>query len=273
MTYGSSVIKQKGESQNACFKKNKASHICRKTNISYTLICIRTYEYYLRGQYPFTFMSKYCNHSGKKEPGKYSQTIYCLHYCTLYAMRFILNWETSATDNSDCIDKDLLDELRKLKPELDFSNIEEQFIQKLHLISDTLIAYNCFLKVYIIQKKVRLFDLINQKKNTLKSQLTSCVSHSHLLIVRRLNEMYKRRDYIPIDILVDCPVTHGHYDNYYFSASPKPAFIIHNKIQKKIRNADAKVSKIVPKETNQCHYCNLFFESKHRHWVKSVLNR
>ena len=81
------------------------------------------YEYYLRGQYPFTFMSKYCNHSGKKEPGKYSQTIYCLYYCTLYAMRFILNGETSATDNCDCIDKDLLDELRKLKPGLDFSNI------------------------------------------------------------------------------------------------------------------------------------------------------
>ena len=38
-------------------------------------------------------------------------------------MRFILNGETSATDNSDCIDKDLLDELRKLKPGLDFSNI------------------------------------------------------------------------------------------------------------------------------------------------------
>ena len=33
-----SVIKQKGESQNGCFKKNKASQILRKTRISYLLI-------------------------------------------------------------------------------------------------------------------------------------------------------------------------------------------------------------------------------------------
>ena len=28
------------------------------------------------------------NSQEKKEPGKYSQTIDCLYYCTLYAMRF-----------------------------------------------------------------------------------------------------------------------------------------------------------------------------------------
>ena len=39
----SSLISQLGESQNGCFKKKKARHIFRKTNISYPLIRTRTY--------------------------------------------------------------------------------------------------------------------------------------------------------------------------------------------------------------------------------------
>ena len=38
----SSVIRQKGELQNGCYKKNKASQIFRKTNISYVVISTRT---------------------------------------------------------------------------------------------------------------------------------------------------------------------------------------------------------------------------------------
>ena len=34
-------------------------------------------------------------------------------------MRFILTRETSVTDNFNCMNKDLLNELYKLKPELD----------------------------------------------------------------------------------------------------------------------------------------------------------
>ena len=41
----SSVIRQKGESQNGCFKKNKARQIFRKTNISYPQIRTRTCAY------------------------------------------------------------------------------------------------------------------------------------------------------------------------------------------------------------------------------------
>ena len=57
-----------------------------------------------------------------------------------------------------------------------------------------------------------------------------------MFIVRALtdlNDMYKRRDYTSIYIFVDYSVTHGHYDNYYFSTSPKSAFIVHNEIQEK----------------------------------------
>ena len=39
----SSVIRQNGESQDGCFKKTNCSQIFRKTNISYPLICTRTY--------------------------------------------------------------------------------------------------------------------------------------------------------------------------------------------------------------------------------------
>ena len=38
------IIRQKGESQNGCFKKNKARQIFRKTNISYPLIRTHTWE-------------------------------------------------------------------------------------------------------------------------------------------------------------------------------------------------------------------------------------
>ena len=41
----SSVIRQKGESQNGCFQKTKARQIFRKTNISYPLIRTRASAY------------------------------------------------------------------------------------------------------------------------------------------------------------------------------------------------------------------------------------
>ena len=44
-TYKSSVIRQKGESQNGCFKKDKARQNFRKTNISYPLTRTRTCAY------------------------------------------------------------------------------------------------------------------------------------------------------------------------------------------------------------------------------------
>ena len=143
-------------------------------------------------------------------------------------MRFILIGETSASDNFNCINKDLLNELRELKPQLDFSVIEEQFIQKLHLINNAVIAYNYVLKVFVIQKRFCLFDLINQEKTTRKL----CISQQFngMFIVRALNDMYKRRNYTPIYIFVDWPVTHGHYDNYYFSTCLKSAFIAHNEL-------------------------------------------
>ena len=122
-------------------------------------------------------------------------------------MRFVLIGETSASDNFDCINKDLLNELRKLKPQLDFSIIEEQFIQKLHLINNVLIAYNYVLKVYVIQKRFCLFDLINQEKTTRK--LCESQQFNGMFIVRALNDMYKRRNYTPIYIskLMDIMIT------------------------------------------------------------------
>ena len=44
VTIISSVIRQKGESQNGCFKKDKACQIFRKTNISYPLIRTCAYQ-------------------------------------------------------------------------------------------------------------------------------------------------------------------------------------------------------------------------------------
>ena len=40
-----SLIRKTGESQNGCFKKNKARQVFRKKNISYLLIRTRTCEY------------------------------------------------------------------------------------------------------------------------------------------------------------------------------------------------------------------------------------
>ena len=43
--FNSSVIRQKGESQNGCFKKTKHVKFFEKTNISYPLICTSTYVF------------------------------------------------------------------------------------------------------------------------------------------------------------------------------------------------------------------------------------
>ena len=48
-----------------------------------------------------------------------------------------------------------------------------------------------------------------------------------MYVVRVLNETIRRKNLTPLYIFVDCPVSHYHRDNYYFSISPKFAFGAH----------------------------------------------
>ena len=63
-----------------------------------------------------------------------------------------------------------------------------------------------------------------------------------MYVVRALNDMHRRKDFVPIYIFVDCPVTHEHSENHYFSTCTKSAFIAHHEskgkrlLEKKLTN-------------------------------------
>ena len=109
------------------------------------------------------------------------------------------------------------------------------------MINDTLIPYGFFLKVYVIQKKIRILNLADQQKCTTKTESTSCVSKQFngMHVVRALNENSRRKDFTPLYIFIDCPVSKKYCDNYYFSSNPKSAFVAHydqrNKFNKHIK--------------------------------------
>ena len=92
----------------------------------------------------------------------------------------------------------------------------------------------------------------NQEKLTRKAKLISCVSNlfNGMYIVRAMNEDTRRKNYIPIYIVIDCAVSIEHFDNFYFSARPQRAFVMHCELA----NKNTKI-----KETFQCHFCDIFF--------------
>ena len=126
--------------------------------------------------------------------------------------------------------------MKTLKSKLDFDHRYDFFENKLHLLNDTLISYNYFLKVYVIQKKFRIYTLSDQEETNIKTQLTLSVSQQFngMYVVRDYKETGRRKNFTPIYIFVDCPVSHDHYDNYYFSISPKSAFVAHYEEKGKI---------------------------------------
>ena len=46
--------------------------------------------------------------------------------------------------------------------------------------------------------------------------------------------MYRRKDFAPIYIFVDCPATHEQFENYCFFTCPKSAFVAHHESKRKI---------------------------------------
>ena len=53
--------------------------------------------------------------------------------------------------------------MQNIKPQLDFTNMYGFFNDKLHLLNDTLIPYNYFFKVYVIQKKLKFTTFRTRK--------------------------------------------------------------------------------------------------------------
>ena len=175
-------------------------------------------------------MAQSFNSQITNEPDKLRQDIEGLYWTVLYAIiRHEIMRDDSATDNFDCIDPVLLREMQNTEPRLDSTNRHGFFNDKLHFLNDTVIPYNYFLKVYVIQKKFRVYNISNQLKCQRKAELSSCVSQQFngMYVVCTLYEMYRGKNCIPIYIFEDCPVTHDHYDNYCFSTCPKSTFITH----------------------------------------------
>ena len=71
----------------------------------------------------------------------------------LYELRFSINDICDHTFDFSCIDEDLIQELKTIKPQLNYSSKNSQLENKFHMINDTLIPNGFFLKVYVIKKK------------------------------------------------------------------------------------------------------------------------
>ena len=59
-----------------------------------------------------------------------------------------INNRCDRTLNFSWIDEDLIEELKTIKPELNYSSKSSQHENKLHMINDTFIPYGFLLKVY-----------------------------------------------------------------------------------------------------------------------------
>ena len=78
-------------------------------------------------------------------------------------------------------------------------------------------------------------NIANQEKLKRKAELTSCVSNlfNGMYIVRAMNEDTRRKDYTPIYIFINCPVSIEHFDSFYFYTRLQRAFVTHNEPQNK----------------------------------------
>ena len=84
--------------------------------------------------------------------------------------------------------------------------------------------------------------------------------------VRALHQDSPKKDFLPVYLFIDCSVSLCHFDTFYFSVSPKTAFVAHYTVQGK---------KTQLKETYQCHYCDTFYKQGkkyHRH-IKQCTGR
>ena len=126
------------------------------------------------------------------------------------------------------------------------------------MINDIVIPYGYFLKVYVIQKKFRYINSGGQEKMQQKCKLTSCVSNQFngILMVRALNQDQRRKDYLPVYILIDCATSLRHHNNYHFSENPKSAFVAH------LRGGEKNTKR---RGKHQCHYCDKFCRYKHKY--------
>ena len=85
------------------------------------------------------------------EPGSQTTDGFC--ETLLYGPRHAKTGKHLHTFDFSCIDNDLLNELEKIKKQVDYCHTFSNFEIKLHLINDILINYGFFLKVYVLQKK------------------------------------------------------------------------------------------------------------------------
>ena len=122
----------------------------------------------------------------------------------------------------------MLLEFEGIKKINQFDWVNAGFNNKLHLINDVLISYE-FFQGYIIQKQFRFLKLGDQEKLKWKCELTSCVSNqfNDMYSVRAMNQDNRRKDYLPVNIFIDCSTSLKHFNNYYFSRNPKSAFVAH----------------------------------------------
>ena len=60
------------------------------------------------------------------------------------------------------------------------------------------------------------------------------------------------KNFTPVYIFIDCPVSKEFCDNYYFSSNPKSVFVANYDQGKKTKR----------KETFQCHYYDVFLDIK-----------
>ena len=119
-------------------------------------------------------------------------------------MRHVRTGKVLHTEDFSSLDEDTLIEFFSIKKQIEFNFVNPRFVDKLHLINDIVIPYGYFLKVYVIQKKFRYINLGGQEKMQRKCELTSCVSNQFngMLTVRALNQDQRRKDYLPVYILL-----------------------------------------------------------------------
>ena len=123
----------------------------------------------------------------------------------LYELRFSINDICDHTFDFSCIDEDLIQELKTIKPQLNYSSKNSQLENKFHMINDTLIPNGFFLKVYVImKKKITILNLADQQNCTRKTELTWCVlkQFNGMHFARTLNQHSCRKNSLPLLFLL-----------------------------------------------------------------------
>ena len=94
----------------------------------------------------------------------------------------------------------MLRELKGIKQQISFDRWNALFENRLHLANDGLVSYGFFLKVYVIQSKIRFLNFGDQEKIKRKAGFTSCVSNQFngMYTVRAIYKESRRIDYIKI---------------------------------------------------------------------------